>query len=111
MPALAAEVARVGGKPREVFERHLCRVFDSIAEQFDAQHPDRKRAISTMALCLGGLMLARAVNDGALSEEILGACRKAVIQQVAPHKQNCESQPESVFNTHCAAGGLSDFGP
>jgi len=111
MPALAAEVARVGGKPREVFERHLCRVFDSIAEQFDAQHPDRKRAISTMALCLGGLTLARAVNDGALSEEILGACREAVIEQVATDKQNRESQPESVFNTYCAAGGRGDFGP
>ncbi|HME05702.1 MAG TPA: TetR/AcrR family transcriptional regulator [Bryobacteraceae bacterium] len=111
MPALAAEVARVGGKPREVFERHLRRVFDSIAEQFDGEHPDRERAIRTMALCLGGLTLARAVNDGALSEEILGACREAVIEQVAPDKQNRESQPESVFNTYCAAGGRGDFGP
>jgi len=111
MPALAAEVARVGGKPREVFERHLRRVFDSIAEQFDGEHPDRERAIRTMALCLGGLTLARAVNDGALSEEILGACREAVIEQVATDKQNRESQPESVFNTYCAAGGRGDFGP
>lgn len=111
MPALAAEVARVGGKPREVFERHLRRVFDSIAEQFDGENPDRERAIRTMALCLGGLTLARAVIDGALSEEILSACREAVIEQVAPDNQNRESQPESVFNTYCAAGGRSDFGP
>ena len=111
MPALAAEVARVGGKPRQVFESHLRRVFDSIAEQFDGEHPDRERAITTMALCLGGLMLARAVNDGALSEEILGACKEAVIAQIAPHKHNRESQHESVFNRYCAAGGRSDFGP
>ena len=90
MPALAAEVARVGGKSRAVFEHHLRQVFDSIAVQFDPEHPDRKRAISTMALCLGGLMLARAVNDGALSDEILGACREAVIEQAAPGGQNRE---------------------
>jgi len=99
MPALAAEVARVGGKPRAVFEHHLRRVFDSIAEQFDVEHPDRERAIRTMALCLGGLMLARAVTDGALSEEILRASREAVIEPIGPGTQNHEMQLKSVSNT------------
>lgn len=80
MPALAAEVARVGAKPRAVFEQHLRRVFDSIAEQFDGEHPDRERAIRTMALCVGGIVLARAVSDGELSDEILRACREGVIE-------------------------------
>jgi TetR/AcrR family transcriptional repressor of nem operon len=75
MPPLAAEVARIGGKPRAVFERHLRRVIDSIAGRFDAKSPDRARAISTMALCLGGLMLSRAVKNDELSEEVLQACR------------------------------------
>ena len=75
MPPLAAEVARIGGKPGAVFERHLRRVIDSIAGQFDAKSPDRARAISTMALCLGGLMLSRAVKNDELSEEVLQACR------------------------------------
>lgn len=81
MPALAAEVARVGVKPRAVFEHHLRKMLDSIAQQFDAAHPDRERAITTMSLCLGGLMLARAVKDGELSEEILRACRESVIAE------------------------------
>jgi len=55
-------------------------VIDSIAQQFDPSSPDRSRAITTVALCLGGLMLARAVNGGELSEEILKACREAVIE-------------------------------
>ena len=83
MAALAAEVGRIGGKPRAVFEQHIGRVIDSIAEQFDAASPDRERAIATMATCLGGLMLARAVNGGELSEEILRACRKSVLAEVA----------------------------
>ena len=83
MPALAAEVGRIGGKPRAVFEGHLRRVIDSIADQFDAASPDHERAITTMALCLGGLMLARAVKDGKLSEDILQACRESANKEIA----------------------------
>lgn len=82
MPALAAEVARVGGKPRAVFEHHLQRVIDSVAQQFDQVAPDRERAIATVAMCLGGVMLARAVKDETLSREILDACREAAIEEV-----------------------------
>ncbi|HVP55770.1 MAG TPA: TetR/AcrR family transcriptional regulator [Candidatus Eisenbacteria bacterium] len=97
MPALAADVARIGGQPREVFEHHLRRVLDNIAGHFDAQSPDRERAIATMSLCLGGLMLARAVNDGELSAEILHACRNTVIEQIVPGRQDdaVEQRPTS----------------
>ncbi len=33
--------------------------------------------MSSLALCVGGLMLARAVHDDTLSNEILRACRRA----------------------------------
>jgi TetR/AcrR family transcriptional regulator, transcriptional repressor for nem operon len=81
MPSLAAEVARIGGKPRAVFGQHLQRVVDGIARQFDETDPDRQRAIATMAICVGGVTLARAVNDG-LAKEILAACRDAVIKEI-----------------------------
>lgn len=82
IPALGAEVARIGGKPQAVFERRLQGLVDSVAQQFDQARPDRERAISTMALCVGGMMLARAVSDDSLSEEILQACRQAAIGEV-----------------------------
>jgi|SRR5271166_2967477 len=78
--ALASEIGRIGGKPRAVMERNLRRIFDAMGQQFDAASPDRSRGITTLATCLGGLMLARAVNGGKLSEDILRACRKAVIE-------------------------------
>ena len=83
---LATEVARVGGKPREVFERHVTGVIDAIARQFDEQHPDRERAIASMALCIGGITLARGVGSRKLSEEILAASRKAAIKEVDGEK-------------------------
>src|SRR6516164_8486864 len=49
MPALAAEVARIGGKPRAVFEQHLQRIVDFVAMQFDTEQPDRERAIASVA--------------------------------------------------------------
>jgi TetR/AcrR family transcriptional repressor of nem operon len=85
MAALAAEVARMGPKTRAVFEHHIRRVFDSVARQFDTGSPDRERAIATVALCLGGLSLARAVKDRGLSDEILRACRESATREVAQH--------------------------
>jgi TetR/AcrR family transcriptional repressor of nem operon len=82
MPALAAEVARVGGRSREVFAQHLRRVIDFVAKQFDEQHPDRKRAISTTAMFAGAVLLARAVGDETLSDEILSACKETATEAI-----------------------------
>jgi len=82
MAALAVEVARVGGKPRAVFDKHLHKMIDAVAQQFDGESPDRERAMAAIALCLGGLTLARAAGPCDLSEEILSACRKAAMQEI-----------------------------
>jgi len=82
MAALAVEVARIGGKPRAVFEQHLRKVIDTVAQQFDAESPERARAIAVMALCLGGLTMARAAGPGNLSEEILQVCRNAGLREI-----------------------------
>ena len=78
--ALAGEIARLGGKSRAVMEHHLRRMFSTVAQQLDPASPDQSRAVTVVATCLGGLMLARAVNDGNLSDEILKACRDSVIR-------------------------------
>jgi alpha-beta hydrolase superfamily lysophospholipase len=80
MPALTAEVSRSGGASRAVYERHLREVVDTVAQQCNPAAPDRDRAISSIALSVGGLMLARAVKDRRFSEEILRACREAVVE-------------------------------
>jgi len=91
MPALAAEVARVGGKTCEVFEQHLRRVIEFIAKQFDELHPDRKRAISTTALLAGAVLLARAVSDDELSQEILTACREHATATINGNPRSVEA--------------------
>ena len=90
IPALAAEVARLGGRTREVFEQHLRRIIEFIARQFDEQHPDRKQAISTTALLAGAVLLARAVADETFSQEILGTCREAAMEAIKHSSGNRE---------------------
>jgi TetR/AcrR family transcriptional regulator, transcriptional repressor for nem operon len=76
MPALASEMGRIGGPSREVFEQHLRCLIDRVGQEIGNEN-----AISAIALCVGGLMLARAVEDPRLSDKILRACRAATIEE------------------------------
>ena len=75
MPALAPEIDRIGGVPRAVFEKHLRGLIATVAERLESNDP--RRAIAAIALCVGGLQLARAAKDPALSNDILQASREA----------------------------------
>jgi TetR/AcrR family transcriptional repressor of nem operon len=80
MPALSPEISRSGKASRAVFEQHLRDLVDTVAQQVNSTAPDRRHAISAIALSVGGLMLARAVKDRGFSNEILSACREAVVE-------------------------------
>ncbi len=84
LPALGGEVARADPELRGCFERGLAALADEIANEIAARPgaPERagtspeERALATLALCAGGVMLSRAVGDGELSDRILRACRR-----------------------------------
>ena len=80
MPSLTPEICRGDATVRTVFERHLRDLADTVAWHVDSAVPDRDRAISAIAVSVGGLMLSRAVKDRGFAEEILGACRAAVVE-------------------------------
>ena len=71
MAALAQEVARSTPEVKAAFERGL-------EEIVAAGGLDRKEAIFQTAALLGGVVLARAVNDPRLSDEILESVRQKV---------------------------------
>jgi TetR/AcrR family transcriptional regulator, transcriptional repressor for nem operon len=75
--ALGADVARQGDTVRDPLTAHLPAALDRLTARMDGDDPAaaRKQAIATMAGLLGALVLARAVNDPALSDEILTAAR------------------------------------
>jgi TetR/AcrR family transcriptional repressor of nem operon len=82
MPSLAPEVSRCAKAPREVFEKHLRELIATVAQRVDPATCKREQAIAAIASSVGGLMLSRAVDDGEFSEEILRACREAVLHEL-----------------------------
>ena len=78
LASTSADVARSSACVRRAYEDELRRIIEHIEADFheladDAAHV---RAVGTLALCVGGLLLARAVDDPPLSDDILQSCRQ-----------------------------------
>lgn len=93
-PPLLSELARSGHEPRQVFTNAIRDWVDEFTTELanlndrtapDKTTADRRRddatdraqeaSMAVIACCVGGLALARAVNDEALSDAVLDACR------------------------------------
>lgn len=79
--ALGPDVARHGAEVRKVMQRGVedqLAVLESLVET-DGEISSREEAIATMATMVGALVLARSVENAALSQEILNAAAKSVL--------------------------------
>jgi TetR/AcrR family transcriptional repressor of nem operon len=79
--ALGGDIAREGKGVRRGLTTHLRARFDRFAGLLKGGTPAnrRKRAIATLAGMVGALILARGVDDPALSKEILAATRDILV--------------------------------
>jgi TetR/AcrR family transcriptional repressor of nem operon len=77
--ALAGDVARQGEAVRDQLTGHLPAAIDRLALRMEDGDPvaSRAAAIAALAGMVGALVLSRAVNDPALSDEILATARAA----------------------------------
>jgi hypothetical protein len=78
--SLSAEVARASKRTREAFDSYL----NEFVLEFERALPEdlahrREHALAIVSLCVGGLMLARAVADRNLSDLVLRACRQHIV--------------------------------
>ena len=76
-PATLSELANSGELPRQAMTRSIERHIASLLPGMPGADTREKRqqAIALLGLCMGGLALARAVDDQGLSDEIVRACR------------------------------------
>jgi TetR/AcrR family transcriptional repressor of nem operon len=83
--ALAGDVARQGNSVRDRLTEHLPAALDRLTTCMTDDDPAARRtqAIATLAGMVGALVLARAVSDPALSDEILATAAQ-VLGQGAP---------------------------
>ncbi len=79
--ALSAEAARCGKPVRSVFAHGLEPLIEIIAKAVPGRSKSgrRRKAVAAVAELVGALMLARAVDDRALSNEILDAAKQELL--------------------------------
>jgi len=76
LTALGADAARQGRPVRAAFREGLTRLVDILAASVPGtKAARRRRALAAMAQMVGAVVLSRAVDDAALSDEILAAAR------------------------------------
>ena len=82
LPTLTPDVARRSDATRECYEQQFLHYVNVIEELLpDGSDSTRERALAVVAQCVGGLMLARAVKDEKLSDQILKSCRDAAMKK------------------------------
>jgi TetR/AcrR family transcriptional regulator, transcriptional repressor for nem operon len=84
--ALSGDAARCGKPVRKAFAEGLEPLIDILAEVSSGRTKAarRRKAIATLAELIGTLILARAVGDAALSDEILDAARRELLVTACP---------------------------
>jgi TetR/AcrR family transcriptional regulator, transcriptional repressor for nem operon len=77
IPCLAGEISREPSAVRESFTHALEEYLDQLSSLIPGPHGDESKdaAIAAVATMAGGILLARAVDDPALSDRILKSCR------------------------------------
>jgi TetR/AcrR family transcriptional regulator, transcriptional repressor for nem operon len=102
LPALGTDIARSGRKARHIFARKLDEMIDVVARLFAEKSPKEARQIATgsLATMMGSIVLARAVGDDKLSDEILGAGRQALSGQSARRKPPTASNVRRPSKSH-----------
>jgi TetR/AcrR family transcriptional regulator, transcriptional repressor for nem operon len=80
-PTLTTDVMRGSNETRASYEKRLRKFISAIERQLPkSETPEKERAIAILVQLIGGVMLARAVNDEQLSSDILKACRQTAIK-------------------------------
>lgn len=81
MIALPSDIARGGPEAQEAFEKLLSAMvwlFDqSLSKEKQVCEDKKQRALSLAALCVGGMVLARAIPESDLAKEVRDAARQA----------------------------------
>jgi TetR/AcrR family transcriptional repressor of nem operon len=75
VPVLGSEVGRAAPLVRDVFTSNMKFIVDATAKFLGGNRRDRDRGIRLLSSWFGAMTIARAVNDEALAQEIVEACK------------------------------------
>jgi len=96
LPALGGDIARSSPKARRTFGRKFGEMIDMIARLLPDMPPEeaRQTATSALATMMGAIVLARAVGDKGMSDDILAAGQQALRRRAVA--MNCDHKEKSI---------------
>jgi TetR/AcrR family transcriptional repressor of nem operon len=81
MTALPCDVARSGDNVKTAFEGVFKAMVTLLGRGMKAESPKREEtAMAIAALCIGGMVVARSLNDGSLSEQLRNAATRVALE-------------------------------
>jgi TetR/AcrR family transcriptional regulator, transcriptional repressor for nem operon len=86
LAALISEVSRADDSAKASFEAIVRELASTLASHVEECGPAdaKERALAAVALCVGGLGLARSAQDEAFAERIIRSCRKHAMELLCP---------------------------
>lgn len=84
--ALAGDVARAGPRTREIMSRHVRHYFENVQNLID-DGEESELAIATMCTVIGALTLSRVMRDEDMSDRVLQAARKTILDQAKSREE------------------------
>lgn len=82
LATVSTDVARAGAPAKAAYAETVRALSAEIERGLDGARPADPRALASLALCVGGLVLSRAVGDAALADAIERAAFAAVEEQL-----------------------------
>jgi AcrR family transcriptional regulator len=86
--AYPTDVARGGDGVKQAYRHVLCGLIKLLQGSLGNDTESRSRAITMATLCVGGMMLARAVDDAQLGKEIRNAAMAQALAIIEPQAQS-----------------------
>jgi hypothetical protein len=81
MVALPGDVARSGASAKRAYENALKAMIEHLqADAAETGKPDRSTALAIAALCIGGMVIARASDDLAIADEVRDAAMATALK-------------------------------
>jgi TetR/AcrR family transcriptional repressor of nem operon len=82
LPALPNDAMRAGADTHRLFGERVVEAANQLAAGCGEGERAQDRALAILALCAGGIMLSRAIADGAASDRMLKACQDAAAELI-----------------------------
>jgi TetR/AcrR family transcriptional repressor of nem operon len=110
LPSLSADISRSSPETRRTFTKKLDGMIDVLTRLFPRESAEvaRQDAVGALATMIGSIVLARAVGNKMLSDDILEAGRQAVRNQAAFRNRCGHSGGRTVREWTCEDGKTLD---